>query len=104
MPKFIPKGKLSKKAQKEINRQRRATWGFSPVTKTVGSKKVYSRKKKVQDPDNYGLSFFSALPVFFPDTGSSYRIPSVPQRIISITVFTFSVQGSCLSHDSGYCA
>ena len=104
MARFVSKEKLSKKARKTLDRQRRVTWEFSPVTKTVGSKKVYSRKKKVQDPDDYGLSFFSALPVFFPDTGSSYRIPSVPQRIISITVFTFSVQGSCLSHDSGYCA
>ena len=57
MAKFIPKGKLSKKAQKEINRQRRVTWGFSPVTKTVESRKIYSRKKKAQNRDDYGLSF-----------------------------------------------
>ena len=58
MARFIPKGKLSKKAQKELNRQRRVTWEFSPVTKTVESKKVYSRKKKAQYRDDYGLSFF----------------------------------------------
>ena len=58
MAKFIPKGKLSKKAQKELNRQRRVTWEFSPVTKTVDSRKIYSRKKKAQDRDDYGLSFF----------------------------------------------
>ena len=57
---FIPKKKLSKKAQKELNRQRRVTWDFSPVTKTVESKKVYSRKRKVQTRDDYGLSFFVA--------------------------------------------
>ena len=58
MAKFIPKGKLSKKAQKELNRQRRVTWEFSPVIKTVDSRKIYSRKKKAQDRDDYGLSFF----------------------------------------------
>ena len=60
MAKFIPKGKLSKKAQKELNRQRRVTWEFSPVTKTVDSRKIYSRKKKAQNRDDYGLSFFYA--------------------------------------------
>ena len=58
MAKFIPKGKLSKKAQKELNLQRRVTWEFSPVTKTVDSRKIYSRKKKAQNRDDYGLSFF----------------------------------------------
>ena len=58
MAKFIPKDKLSKKAQKELNSQRRVTWDFSPVTKTVDSRKIYSRKKKAQDRDDYGLSFF----------------------------------------------
>ena len=60
MAKFIPKGKLSKKAQKELNRQRRVTWEFSPVMKTVDSRKIYSRKKKAQNRDDYGLSFFYA--------------------------------------------
>ena len=58
MAKFIPKGKLSKKAQKELNRQRRVTWEFSPVMKTVDSRKIYYRKKKAQNRDDYGLSFF----------------------------------------------
>ena len=55
---FIPKKKLSKKAQKELNRQRRVTWGFSPVTKTVDSKKIYSRKRKARNRDD-GLGFFA---------------------------------------------
>ena len=58
MAKFIPKGKMSKKAQKELNRQRRVTWDFSPVTKTVDSRKIYSRKRKAQNREDYGLSFF----------------------------------------------
>ena len=55
---FVPKGKMSKKAQKELNSRRRVTWEFSPVTKTVDSRKIYSRKKKAQNRDDYGLSFF----------------------------------------------
>lgn len=55
---FVSKNKLSKKAQKELNRQRRVTWEFSPVTKIVDSRKIYSRKKKAQNRDDYGLSFF----------------------------------------------
>jgi len=50
MARFIPKRKLSKKAQKELNRQRRVTWEFSPVTKTIESTKVYNRKK-IQEKD-----------------------------------------------------
>ena len=61
MARFIPKDKLSKKAQKELNRQRRVTWEFSPVTKTVDSRKIFSRKRKAQNRDDYGLSFFHAL-------------------------------------------
>ena len=60
MARFVPKDKLSKKARKELNRQKRVTWEFSPVTKTVESKKVYSRTKKAQYRDDYGLSFFYA--------------------------------------------
>lgn len=66
MARFVPKEKMSKKAQKELNRQKRVTWAFSPVTKTVDSRKVYSRKKRVQARDDYGLNSFhlsGCLPV-----------------------------------------
>ncbi len=42
---FIPKEKLSKKAQRELNAARRTLWAVSPVSKKVESKKVYNRKK-----------------------------------------------------------
>ena len=58
MAKFVPKDKLGKKALKELNRLRRVTWDFSPVTKTVDSRKIYSRKRKAQNREDYGLSFF----------------------------------------------
>ena len=64
---FVPKDKLSKKAQKQLNRQRRVTWEFSPVTKTVDSRKIYSRKRKARTRDDYGLSFFYAH-FMFPGT------------------------------------
>ena len=59
MARFVPKDKLSKKAQKELNRQRRITWDFSPVTKTVDSKKLYNRKRNARDRyDDYGAGAF----------------------------------------------
>ncbi len=45
MTKFVPRPKLSKKARKELDAQKRTTWAFSPVTKKVQSKKIYNRKK-----------------------------------------------------------
>lgn len=42
---YVSKNKLSKKAQKELNRQKRTTWDFSPVSRVVQSKKVYNRKR-----------------------------------------------------------
>lgn len=41
---MISKSKLSKKARKELNKQKRVTWAFSPVSRVKPSKKVYSRK------------------------------------------------------------
>ena len=58
MSKFIPKEKLSKKARKQLDSEQRTTWAFSPVTKKVESKKLYSRKKKPYDRyDDYGIGF-----------------------------------------------
>ena len=81
MARFVPKVKMSKKAQKELNRQKRVTWAFSPVTKTVDSRKIYSRKRKAQNRDDYGLSFFISsinVPVRFPHTG--YHESGIPPR------------------------
>ena len=59
MVRFIPKDKLGKKARKELNRQRRVTWDFSPVTKTVDSRKRYNRKRNARDRyDDYGAGVF----------------------------------------------
>ena len=59
MARFVPKDKLSKKAQKELNRQRRTMWDFSPVSRTVGSKKLYNRKRNTRDRyDENGAGVF----------------------------------------------
>ncbi|WMJ23870.1 hypothetical protein RBG61_04170 [Paludicola sp. MB14-C6] len=56
--KFIPKEKLSKKVQKELNNQQRGSWGIcNPVTKKIESKKRYNRKK-VQKGDDFRFEPF----------------------------------------------
>ena len=42
MNNFVEKKKLSKKAQRALNNEKRQTWDFSPVTRTVESKKIYN--------------------------------------------------------------
>ena len=61
MKKFIPKEKLSKKARKELDRQRRFTWSFSPATRKVESKKRYNRKThESEEREIVGFDFMFA--------------------------------------------
>lgn len=55
MKRFIPREKLGKKARKQLDREQRTTWAFSPVTKKVEGKKLYNRKRKSHD--RYGMGF-----------------------------------------------
>ena len=48
---FTPYEKMSKKQQKELNNQKRVTWGFQPVTRVKQSGKAYSRKKDYFKPE-----------------------------------------------------
>lgn len=58
MKKFIPREKLGKKARKQRDSAQRTTWTFSPVTKKVESRKLYSRKRKAHDRyDDNGMGF-----------------------------------------------
>ena len=41
---MTPYRKLSKKAQKKMNAQKRVSWGFIPVSRVKQSAKVYNRK------------------------------------------------------------
>ena len=46
---MVPKSKMSKKTQKELNSKNRVTWDFSPVSRVKPSKKIYSRKRRNYD-------------------------------------------------------
>lgn len=62
MEKFVEYKKLSKKRQKEINNQKRKTWGImKPIIKVKASVKVYNRKNK-QALMNLN---YSSKPVYF---------------------------------------
>ena len=43
---MISRSKMSKKARRELDKQKRVTWNFAPTTRIKQSKKVYSRKRK----------------------------------------------------------
>lgn len=44
---FVPFEKLSKKKQRELNKQRRTTWGnFDPTTRKPENSKAYNRNKR----------------------------------------------------------
>ncbi len=45
MEKFVPRKKMSKKARRLLAAKNRRTWAFSPITRTVDSRKIYDRKK-----------------------------------------------------------
>ncbi len=58
MKTFISREKLSKKARRELDRQRRTLWQYSPATKKIESEKLYNRKKKSHArSDDYGMGF-----------------------------------------------
>lgn len=57
MQNFIPKQKLSKKAQRELNRAKRKTWGaMNPATRKPANPKAYNRRK-VQKGEDDSLRF-----------------------------------------------
>ncbi len=45
MKEFLSKEKMSKKARKELARQKRTLWTVDPRTRVAESKKVYNRKR-----------------------------------------------------------
>jgi hypothetical protein len=62
MKRFVPYEKLSKKKQRELNRQNRRDWGaISPVTRIGKNKKLMYDKARRWDMD----SITSGLSVFF---------------------------------------
>ena len=63
MEKFVPYAKLSKKARRRADRERRQTWAISPVTRRPANPKAYKRKTgPVTDDGSAGLFFYSPGP------------------------------------------
>lgn len=59
MRKFISREKLSKKARRLHDAEKRATWAFSPVTRKAENKKHYDRKESAHVwKDDFGMSAF----------------------------------------------
>ena len=58
---MIPKDKMSKKAQREMNRKRRAQWDVKPVTKVIPNKKREKLMKARYGGETAGRGFFIAL-------------------------------------------
>jgi|GEM_PF-1377399 hypothetical protein len=62
MEKFIPREKLSKKAQRELNNKMRKTWGtLNPVTRTPANPKAYNRKKLRKNEDSFPELFWCGV-------------------------------------------
>lgn len=60
MKAFVPREKMSKKARRALDSQRRAGWGISPVTRRAENKKAYSRKRKLHSDWDVQLPFLPA--------------------------------------------
>ena len=60
MDKFIPRARLSKKERRKRDAEKRVQWGFSPVTRTVKSKKLYDRKRLSRENERDG-SFYGCI-------------------------------------------
>ena len=59
MNKFVPRVKMSKKARKKLDAEKRTAWAFSPVTRKIESKKIYNRKRvsRTENDEGPGDSF-----------------------------------------------
>ena len=66
MEKYIPYEKLSKKKQKDLNAQKRGTWGsLNPVTRRPENPKAYNRQKTRKWSEDSGtVSFFFSFESF----------------------------------------
>ena len=73
MAKHISREKLSAKKRKALDAARRRTWGFSPVTRTKESGKIYNRKR-TRNRDFYdspSVSFYFIDYYFTASVGTS---------------------------------
>ena len=88
MEKFIPYEKLSKKKRRELDRQRRGTWGHcNPVTRRPENPKAYHRKKARRwSMDSGSVPFlYSAAGAISRVTAWGPSAPPVTDRAVSGT-------------------
>ena len=79
MAKFISREKLGKKARKELDRQKRTVWGFSPITKKIDSKKIYNRDRTARAwKDDFGMSVFLFRLLFACLVKEIFPVSSLP--------------------------
>lgn len=83
MKQFVPDEKLSKKKQRELNKQKRGSWGdLNPVTRKSEHLKAYNRKKARQrwsDSDRRTCLLLHADGSFFGKMLSS-KLPIAKSR------------------------
>lgn len=62
MEKFVPRGKMSKKAKRELDKRKRVTWGaLNPTTRKPENPKAYKRKKvQPEEEDAPPLNLFTS--------------------------------------------
>ena len=58
MRKYVSKAKLTKKAQKALNREKRVEWAFKPISRVIPNKKKDAQKKLRPEDTDSGWSFF----------------------------------------------
>ena len=61
MKKYVSKEKLTKKAQKALNREKRVEWAFKPISRVIPNKKKEAQKKLRPEDTDSGWSFFEVL-------------------------------------------
>ena len=75
MEKYVPTKKLSKKAKKQLARQKRLQWNISPVTRKPQNPKAYDRKKSREGDDEFpDRDFFND----FDSVAATYSASSFP--------------------------
>ena len=99
MAKFVSREKLSKKARKELDNQKRTVWVFSPTTKKVESKKLYNRRKSAHAWKNdFGMSAFVWYELFYDEP---LRIERRHERLICRAGYRAGLADRVVADDIG---
>lgn len=61
MKKFISRDKLSKKARRALDQEKRGRWAVPPLAKIIPNKKKNAQAKSHPEKDETGWDFFLAI-------------------------------------------